>query len=233
MGAAAVSSVGGPPRGVEPDPVAVAELIARDRLSSHLTATGGDLRRALALYDWNTRASAAVLATSAMVEIIVRNALDVSLQRWADERRGGGDWLDVAQLDAQGQGDVLKARERATGHGRDSEVHGKVVAELSFGFWRYQVASRYLTALWIPGAHTAFPHGPDDLRVRREQVGRRLHNLMLVRNRAAHHEPIHRRDLARDFRDAVTVAGWVHPQGAVWLRARSDLLQVAAERHRL
>jgi len=227
-----VSSAGGTPTG-EPDSLALARLITRGRLGSYLTAAGGDLRRALALYDWNTRASAAVLATSAMVEVIVRNALDVSLQQWADQRRGGGDWLDVAPLDAQGRADVLKARERATRRGRDAEVHGKVVAELSFGFWRYLVASRYLTALWVPGAHAAFPNGPADLRLRREQVERRLHNLMIVRNRAAHHEPIHRRDLARDFRDAVEVSGWVHTQGAVWLRARSDLLQVAAERQRL
>jgi hypothetical protein len=128
---------------------------------------------------------------------------------------------------------VIKARERATRRGRDPAIHGKVVAELSFGFWRYLVASRYLTALWIPGARAAFPNGPADLRMRRAQLERRLHNLMLVRNRAAHHEPIHRRDLARDFRDAVTVAGWVHPQAAVWLRARLDLLQVAAARHSL
>ncbi len=229
-----MSSSGGPPgRAVEPDPIAVAGLITRDRLSSYLTAASGDLGRALKLYDWNTRASAAVLATSAMVEVIVRNAIDASLQQWADQRRAGNDWLDAAPLDAQGVADVVKARERATRRGRDPEVHGKVVAELSFGFWRYLVASRYLTALWIPGAHAAFPNGPADLRVRREQVERRLHNLMIVRNRAAHHEPIHRRDLARDFRDAVTVTGWVHPQGAVWLRARSDLLRVAAERHTL
>jgi hypothetical protein len=31
--------------------------------------------------------------------------------------------------------------------------------------------------------------------------------MMIVRNRAARHEPIHRRDLARDFADAVTVVG--------------------------
>jgi hypothetical protein len=191
------------------------------------------LEGALALYDWNTRAAAAVLASSAMVEVIVRNSLDRSLQRWADRRRGGIDWLDAVPLDAQGAADVVKARERATRRGRDPELHGKVVAELSFGFWRYLVASRYLTALWIPGAHEAFPHGPADLRLRRSEVERRLHNLMIVRNRAAHHEPIHRRDLARDFADAVTLVGWVHPEGAVWLRARSELLPAAAERRRV
>ena len=227
-----MSSSGGAPAG-EPDPAVLARLITGDRLSSYLTASGGDLDRALALYDWNTRAAAAVLATSAMVEVVVRNALDVSLQRWADQRRGGSDWLDVAPLDTQGQTDIVKARDRATRRGRDHEAHGKVIAELSFGFWRYLVASRYLTALWIPGAHTAFPVGSVDLRVRRAQVERRLQNLLLVRNRAAHHEPIHRRDLARDYDDAVTIAGWVHPQAATWVQARSDLPQAAAERRRL
>jgi hypothetical protein len=95
------------------------------------------------------------------------------------------------------------------------------------------VASRSLTALWIPGAHAAFPQGAADLRRRAGEVERRLHNLMIVRNRAAHHEPIHRRDLVRDFADAVTLVGWVDPEGAVWLRARSELVQVAAERKRL
>jgi hypothetical protein len=218
--------------GVEPDPVILADLITPARLSSYLAASRGDLREALALYDWNTRAAAAVLSSTAMVEVIVRNALDLSLTRWADRRRGGIDWLDAVSLDAQGEADVTKARDRATRRGRDPELHGKVVAELSFGFWRYLVASRYLTAVWIPGAHAAFPYGPADLRVRRSGVERRLHNLMIVRNRAAHHEPIHRRDLSRDFADAVTLVGWVHPEGAVWLRARSQLSQVAAERKR-
>lgn len=219
--------------GAEPDPAAVAQLITSARLSSYLVTSGGDLGRALALYDWNTRASGAVLSTSAMVEVIVRNSLDRNLQRWADRRRGGIDWLDAAPLDVQGQADVVKARARATRRGRDPELHGKVVAELSFGFWRYLVASRYLTALWIPGVQAAFPHGAADLRRRRSEVERRLHNLMIVRNRAAHHEPIHRRDLARDFADAATLVGWVHPEGAVWLRARSELLRAATERRRL
>lgn len=74
------------------------------------------------------RAAAAVLASSAMVEVVVRNSLDRSLQRWADRRRGGVDWLDAAPLDAQGQADMGTARERATRRARDPEIHGKVLA---------------------------------------------------------------------------------------------------------
>jgi hypothetical protein len=39
-------------------------------------------------------------------------------------------------VDAKGLSDIAQARERATRHGRDPQAHGKVIAELSFGFWR-------------------------------------------------------------------------------------------------
>jgi len=215
----------------EPDPATLIILLTPERMASYLDAVSGDARRAVALYDWNTTASASVLATTAMVEVIVRNALDRSLTAWA-RRKGGPDcsWLDVAPLDAQGRADVAKARVRATRAGRDPEKHGKVVAELSFGFWRYLVATRYLTALWIPGLHRAFPYGERDLRGRRQAVERALQNLLLVRNRAAHHEPIHRRDLARDLRDAIQIVGWVDVTAAVWVETRSSLVHVVRQR---
>ncbi len=37
-----------------------------------------------------------------------------------------------------------------------------------------------------------------------------MERLSFVRNRAAHHEAIHQRNLARDVDDAVTLMGWVH-----------------------
>ena len=35
-----------------------------------------------------------------------------------------------------------------------------MIAELSLGFWRYLVESRYFTALWVPATHAAFPTAP-------------------------------------------------------------------------
>lgn len=57
-------------------------------------------------------------------------------------------------LDQRGRRDVVEARGRAV-RLQPSEVHGKVVAELSLGFWRYLAASRYLTSLWVPALHNA------------------------------------------------------------------------------
>ncbi|WP_211340904.1 hypothetical protein [Xylanimonas allomyrinae] len=135
-------------------------------------------------------------------------------------------------FDARGARDISKARERATSYGRVPEVHGKVVAELTLGFWRYLAAQRYLTTLWVPALAAAFPHGPADLGVRRREVDRRLASLHLVRNRAAHHEPIHRRDLSSDWKVAVELAAWVHPDAGAWVAARSTLNAVMASRPR-
>ena len=205
------------------DPAVVEGLLTAERLSSYLAAAGGDLAGALALYEWNMDVAAAVLTTTGMVEVLVRNAFDSQLLRWAG-RRGASEWFDIVPLDDQGRHDLRTARARASRRG--PEVHGRVVAELTFGFWRYLTASRYLTSLWVPATAAAFPHGSADLRSRRREVEERLQRVHFVRNRAAHHEPVHRRDLTRDLAAAVDLSAWLSPDAAAWVTARSRMRAV-------
>lgn len=215
--------------GTEPDYEKLQELLTAERLGSYYTASSGDVLGAFALYEWNMGASASVMHTVGMVEVLVRNALDKSLTAWCEVRHPGLDWLDLNVLDARGRTDVAEARRRASQ--RDGiPTHGKVISELSFGFWRYLVASRYLTGLWIPAAQHAFPHGPSDLGQRRVRVEASLKSLHLVRNRAAHHEPIHRRDLIKDLRTGAEIAGWINPTAQEWVVARSTIEATMAKR---
>jgi hypothetical protein len=198
-------------------------LITTERLGSYLRASAGDVADAFALYEWNMKVSASVVELTSMVEVLVRNALDRELREWADQRRAGRSWLDSAPLDRQGTADLRKARDRATRGGRRAETPGRVIAELPLGFWRYLVESRYLTVLWVPATHRAFPSGAADVRSRQKDVAFRLQQLTFVRNRAAHHEPIHSRDLSRDLRFAVDLAGWISPAAGEWVDATSSL----------
>lgn len=198
-------------------------------VSSNRCWSGGDVEAAFALYEWNMAASAAVMHTTGMVEVVVRNAMDRALQGLGD-RRGWSSWFDAAPLDQRGQVDIREARARATRFGSRPEAHGKVVAELTLGFWRYLAASRYLTALWTPALYSALPNGPDDKLPQQRQVDGHLKNLLLVRNRAAHHEPIHRRNLARDLVGAVEVTTWVDPAAGAWVADLSTLADLAASR---
>lgn len=204
--------------------------LTNERLSSYFQSSSGDLTGAFHLYEWNMGAAAAVLSMTSMVEVIVRNALDKELTQWAESKADAGAWFDLVPLDRQGSSDLKKARERATRHGRHKEIHGKVVAELSLGFWRFLVESRYLTTLWVPATHRAFPVGPTDLRHRQRAVAKRLQQLTFVRNRAAHHEPIHRRDLTRDLGDAIELSTWVSPDAGAWVQAKSTLESVVASK---
>lgn len=203
-------------------PDTIRDLLTADRLRSYLESCDQQLERALRLYEWNLTASGAVMQTTAMVEVVVRNALDRQLVAWA-HARGQASWLGTVPLDRQGGADIVKARKRATKNGKRPETHGKVVAELSFGFWRYLTARRYYTSLWVPALHGAFPHGDADLRRRQQHVENHLAALMHVRNRAAHHEPIHRRDLLRDLEHAVRIMAWVHPHAGLWLAEKSTI----------
>ena len=201
-------------------------LVTAQRLSSYLAETS-DLAAALALYEWNSQAAAAVLEITGTVEVLVRNSMHAALTNWAVER-GQSTWLDIAPLDELGRRDVVKAVARSRWVlGMDV---GKVVAELPFGFWRYLVASRYHASLWVPCLHLAFPQGESDIRQRRTDVENDLKSLHWLRNRAAHHEPIHRRALARDEQMALRLLATVDALGADWAASCSRLQAIESQR---
>ena len=52
---------------------------------------------------------------------------------------------------------VADARRRAR-RGGVPETHGKVIAELMFGFWRFVLDARHSPTLWAPALRHAFPH---------------------------------------------------------------------------
>lgn len=212
------------------DYVDLVPFVTAERLGSYVRATSGDIRSAFALYEWNMRAAASIVELSSIVEVVTRNAIDEQLRDWSHARRGSTSWLDSAPLDHRGKEDIRKARKRATRRGKRPEVHGRVVAEVTLGFWSYLTEAKYLTSLWVPAVHNAFPNGPADLRRRQRDVAFRLQQLNFVRNRAAHHEPIHQRDLAKDSALAIELVGRVSPVAARWVRKVSSQPEVMAQR---
>jgi hypothetical protein len=112
-------------------------------------------------------------------------------------------------------------------HTRKPESAGRVVAELPFGFWRYLTTTRYAERLWRPALRRAFPARQ---RLARPQIADRLTRLHLLRNRIAHHEPIHRRELRRDWQDVQFVASAICPHVQAWIRQTSRVEAVLAAR---
>ena len=143
----------------------IADRLTRVRLTSYLEVVNDDIHAAIRLYNWNARVAASFHEDLGCLEVVFRNAVDESLvthgaaQVWQDV------WYRRCRLFVGKQGDralkqIEAVRKRATSRYPHLEIHGKVIAELNFGFWRFMCTEPYLTSLWVPAVVAAFPQHP-------------------------------------------------------------------------
>lgn len=170
------------------------------RFQRYLKASAGDRERALALYEWNVETSQILMHDIAHFEVALRNAYDAAISAtWPHETH----WLlhpespavmpiwrtktingikrgaDVNFITRKNVDDAIKRS------GYRHATPGKVIAELSFGFWRQLTTKAMEKSMWVPYLHKAFPHGTD-----RSVVDAQVKTVNDLRNRIAHHEPL-------------------------------------------
>lgn len=204
----------------------VAVALSPERLGPYLRAVGGDRNEALRLYEWNLAASGALYEALGILEVVLRNALSAQLA----VSHGGfpGQWYDDPHklLSDHAHEDIAAARSRVR-RLRHAETPGRVIAELNFGFWKFLLAKRYEATLWTPNLRHAFPNlHPQN----RAPVHRALDGLHALRNRIAHHEPIHRRDLTADALTIYRLLGWIDVDVHVWAVSLSRLQPILKAR---
>ncbi|MFJ6493477.1 hypothetical protein [Streptomyces californicus] len=218
-----------PPHSTEPpDDKVVFELISPDRLNPYLTQCAGDLAAALAFYRWNSDLAAAFFEPLGHLEIMLHNALDARLVARQQRRGRTAEWYVDRQVPLTGKarGDIVQAQERAARGGAGITPRGKVIAELSFGFWRFLLARQYKTSLW-PDLAGAFPHAPNRALTTVENPVKRLHQF---RNRIAHHEGIWHLSPEARRDDIQTVLGFMSPAAAAWVDGASRIDDVLTSR---
>ncbi len=215
-----------------PDPLArvLEDRLSSERLRPYRAAVGGDLDLAIGLYEWNSATAGAFFETLGHFEVLLRNALHDQLSAWHTAAGRPGHWYEdpAAVLDARRHADVASARDRIRRE-RQTETPGKVVAELNFGFWRFLLDRRYQTMLWAPALRRAFPHLQPQ---RRDLVYSPVYELNRLRNRIAHHEPIHARNLSDRHDDLLRVTGFIDPAAQAWLSSLSRVPAVLRSRPR-
>lgn len=181
------------------------DLLSVARMSPYLGAVPTHAwPDALELYDWNIRVGAAFFEDLHYLEVGLRNAMDLVLVDHARQLGASDPWYTTNSVDLNrgSRAAIAKARGHATDDGEIPEVHGKVIAELNFGFWWSLLADRYNRTLWAPCLREAFD-GP----VRRQRLHGALDEMRTLRNRIAHHEPLHNRDLNADHQVLLDTAG--------------------------
>lgn len=189
--------------------------LSSDRLSKYLELASENKEQALILYVKNTRLSEAFYTPLQGIEVCLRNAVHRSLVNLRGE-----DWHEpgVAPLQYPLTEMIEKAKASLRA-GRKDITPGRVVAELSFGFWVSILGPRYETTLWRPALRHAFPNRPRG--VERKQVQGTLNVVRRLRNRIAHHERILHRDLDSDHELIIRAISWTCRYTARWVRAHS------------
>lgn len=130
-------------------PIAWSELeaaFAPERLAPYLNHLGGDRDRAVALYLWNIALCESLYPLLNLSEITLRNRFHQVLSQHFQRQ----DWYDDAWLDQRDASKVLEAKQKIARH-RLSPTPGRVVAELTFGFW---------ANTWRRRGHTRATQGP-------------------------------------------------------------------------
>lgn len=210
------------------DAQAIRAALSQPRTQTYLTAAGGDLERALKLYCWNARISAALMVPAHFAEVTTRNAAADALEavygpRWpwsASFERS----LQSPQRVYSPKRDLLSVRGRYA-------TAGKVIAELKFAFWESLFTSRHDTRLWSPHIASVFPEAPAMPPASlRDRVNKDLETIRRLRNRIAHHEPILSRNLLDDLNRMLDLVELRSRPTATWVRAMEEATVVLGER---
>ncbi len=190
--------------------------ISTDRLASYLAAVGGDRHRAIALYERNTLLSEGFYGILQALEVSMRN----SIHNVMAMDTGRTDWYDIPSLlQASEQSSVTDAKANIA-KSKNPTTPGRVVAQLTFGFWVRLVARKYEKTIWVPHIHKSFPGLSKPNRI---SVFDRFDYIRDLRNRVAHHERIIHRPLRSDYNRIIEALQWVCPVTASWVNAHNSL----------
>lgn len=184
----------------------------------------------VALYTWNTRLASAYFEVIGHTEILLRNFISDRLEaasplpHWYDDQQR-------YQLTSIARRNISKARGRLSG----PETTGRVVAELSFDFWRFLLVPSHEVTIWRVLRRQGMPHYPQPQA--RQPFEDCVERIYALRNRLAHHEPlvhaspqIETQRLDDRSTDLDTLARWIDPDAADWIASVSRVGQVRAER---
>ena len=180
------------------------------RLEAYRLANGNDLDM-IVNYVWNIELSEALYPCLQTFEIALRNSVHQALTNHYQSEY----WFDRGDLLEWQQERVRDARDELTKSQKPLEA-GRIVAELTFGFWSSMFNSPYEEILWHANGAVlidrVFPSLPRALR-NRKKLSQRVERIRRLRNRVFHYEPIWKTpDLAQRHFQIHEALDWISPE---------------------
>jgi Abi-like protein len=162
------------------------------RMNRYLMACSCNTKQAMTLYRLNLRLSQEMFTVISCFEVTLRNSIDSHYLNTL-----GADWLKNAAsvsgiFDNRGCRMTAKAINDVIDSLGTHYSHGKVVAGLGFGVWRYLFASHQYGAAGssLLRIFPAKPRSTATVQYNQSFVFNQLFQINEIRNRIAHHEPI-------------------------------------------
>lgn len=167
--------------------------LSAERFAPYLAKCGGDVDKALDLYEWNVLLGQLLMRDISHFEVALRNVYNNVIEsRWDGE----GHWLlddasparrPVMRKSLKGLLDSNRINRKtidaaAAGLPRDFTI-GSLVAGLTLGFWVHLSDRSREAVIWRSGLYLAWPKGTN-----RAELQERLYGILRVRNRVAHNE---------------------------------------------
>lgn len=172
------------------------------RLQPYMEQSGGNLPQAINCYLWNIEISSAFWGSFHLLEVSLRNALDKQLTRNLGDSGWWNNQDKLHKVEYQRIQEVVFASSK----GSAPLTSGSITAGASFGFWVSLLDRKNHQGLWVNNLEHAFPNYEG----KRSELHGNLYRLRKLRNRIAHHEPIHNRDLARDQQIICEILGYIN-----------------------
>jgi hypothetical protein len=198
------------------------KYISGERLAAYYRLSRGDQWVAIKLYEKNAELSGALYGVIQGLEVTVRN----SVHNLMSERLGCDKWYDRFHFANSERAEIDLAKDSLLGKGQPT-TPGRVVSELTFGFWVKLTSRIYEHTLWLPHLSRIFP-----IRVNRAVVHERFVLLKTLRNRIAHHERIigRTRPLPTEYEQTIEAIRWINPIVADWVEHQNNFNELYAKK---
>ncbi|ABQ28290.1 protein of unknown function DUF1526 [Geotalea uraniireducens Rf4] len=182
--------------------------ISHERLDAYRQrGTSSDDAELFTHYAWNMALSESLYTPLQCLEVCLRNSIhDAATAYFKTDT-----WFDVPGVLLASELDKVREAKGSLLKGKKTLDAGRIIPELTFGFWTSLLDVRYEKVLWPWLLKPVVPNMPRRIRIRKN-LSKRFNHIRTLRNRIFHHEPIwHWGDLPNQHSDLLEAIRWVNP----------------------
>jgi hypothetical protein len=165
----------------------IEQIISKERLEPYLRHHNNDLGKAISHYKSNISISEAFYPLLSILEIGLRNSIDFQLTKRFSEKN----WFECSEFlkiaSSYQKEKILEAKSNIVSQKKEITT-GRIISELSFGFWTSLFDARFEMTLW-KSLRLVFRNCPKQIR-KRKTMSSKFNGIRRLRNRIFHHEPI-------------------------------------------